>query len=282
MPDDVLINDIFHYTKSETALKKILPEQKLRLGQMVFTNDPRETKRWNISKPYLLNPDVNQKKINLLISKVLDDEVHQVMKEEWKVLCFTLDHQITDAIDGPLEQLHAYYYDNGYAHPSMWAHYAENHHGVCLWFDGNKLDANLNKGLGRRCKILKGKVHYDIAPGALVIPPLPNTLIEDISALGAKNAARKYVFDHYEQFFLRKHSDWESEVEFRWLVHSRRRESEYVSIGGAIKGVLVGADFPDTEKPLLIMLCKELKISAGQIRWENGVPMVTFDSIYKA
>jgi hypothetical protein len=204
------------------------------------------------------------------------------MKEEWKVLCFTLEHSIPDGIDDPLEQLQGYYFNHGYAHPSMWAHYAENHQGVCLWFDGNKLDENLNKGLGKRCKILKGKVRYNIAPGALVIPPLPRTIFEDVQALGAKNAARKYVFDHYEQFFLRKHSDWESEVEFRWLVHSRKRAPEYVSIYGAIKGVLVGADFPDTEKALLSALCKRLEISAGQITWENGVPTVSFDSIYKA
>lgn len=280
-PEQIVPKDIFHYTKIETALEKILLNKKLRLGQIGYTNDPRESKRWNIPKPYWLNPDGIDQINNALVAKVLDKEVHKVMKEEWKVLCFTMDHPTPTETEDPMEQAHNYFFNRGYAHPRMWAQYAENHKGVCLWFDGNMLDENLNRALGKRCKIFQGCVHYNIKPGALVIPPLPRTIFDDIQKLGQKDAARKYVFDYYEQFFLRKHSDWESEAEYRWLVHSKKCTPEFVSIEGAIQGVLVGADFPEVYEPSLRTLCEHLKIPAGRIKWENGVSTVDLESIYK-
>ena len=282
IPEETIPEEIFHYTKMETALLKILSEKKLRLSQMGLTNDPRESKPWNIPKPSWLNPDSNHKSNqNILVAKVLDREVPKVMKEEWKVLCFTLEHSIPGGVEDPLEQLQTYYFNHGYAHPRMWAQYAENHKGVCLWFDGKKLDENLHKELGKRSRIFRHNVRYDIAPGALVIPPLPRTIIEDIDELGPKNAARKYVFEHYEQFFLRKHSDWETEAEYRWLVHSPKKAPEFVSIQGAIKGILVGVDFPKEYKPSLCALCKDLMIPAGQLTWQNGVPTAELENIYK-
>ena len=240
------------------------------------------SKPWNISKPAWSNPDSDQKlNLNSLAAKVLDEEVPRVMKEEWKVLCFTSEHSVPEGVEDPLEQIHMYYFNHAYAHPRMWAQYAENHRGVCLWFDGNKLDENLNKELGKRCRIFRGKVQYNIAPGAVVIPPLPGTIFDDIQKLGQKDAARKYVFDYYPQFFLRKHSDWETEAEYRWLVHSNKHAPEFVSIKGAIKGVLVGVDFPKVYESSLCLLCENLKIASGRIKWENGVPTVDFESIYK-
>jgi len=280
-PEETIPQDIFHYTRMETALLRILPERKLLISPIGLTNDPKETKSWSIPKPSWLSPDSDQKsKQNTLAAKVLDKEVPRVMKEEWKVLCFTLEHSIPYRIEDPMERLQ-YSFNHGYAHPRMWAQYAENHKGVCLWFDGKKLDENLNKGLGKRCRIFRGRVQYNIAPGALIIPPLPRTIFEDIQILGQKEAARKYVFDHYERFFLRKHFDWEAEAEYRWLVHSLKKAPEFVSIQGAIKGVLVGVDFPKEYEPSLRELCKDIQVPAGQLKWQNGVFTPDFESIHK-
>lgn len=275
MSEETIPQDLFHYTKSDTALEIILPSKKLRLGQLGFTNDPRESKPWNILK---LNPNREYKNANPVdVSKVLDEMIPRVMKEEWKVLCFTAE-VVPRWINEPLEKFR--YRTHGYAHPRMWAQYAENHRGVCLWFDGNKINDNINRELSGRCKIFHGKVDYDVPPGAFVLSPFPQSIFEDVEELGGENAARKYVFDNYEYFFLRKHLDWESEAEYRWLIHSNKPEPEFVSIVDAIKGILIGIDFPDTRKPLLIELCKELKISAGDITYQNGMPVANLNSIY--
>lgn len=279
--EETIPPNVFHYTKMETALLKILSEKRLRISPMGFTNDPKETKPWDIPKPFWISPDTDQKsKQNTVMARVLDKEVPKVMRDEWKVVCFTLEHSIPDGIEDPMERLQ-YSFNHGYTHPRMWAQYAENHKGVCLWFDGNKLDENLKKELGRRCKIFRGKVQYNIAPGAFILPPLPRNIFDDIQKFGQKDAARKYVSEHYAQFFLRKHFDWEAEAEYRWLVYSQRKVPEFVSIKGALKGVLVGLDFPKEYNPTLRELCKDLKVSAGQLTWQNGVFVPDFESIYK-
>ena len=55
-PEEIIPEDIFHYTKMETALEKILFEGRLRLGQMGFTNDPREFKTLEHFKTGLVKP----------------------------------------------------------------------------------------------------------------------------------------------------------------------------------------------------------------------------------
>jgi hypothetical protein len=273
---------ICHYTKLKVALEKILPSKKLRLGQMGVTNDPRESKPWTFPIPYTKDSEVNPI-CNQNVLKALD-EVNRVMKEEWKVLCFTLDRSNPDKIsEDPIEITYAQYFDPEYARPRMWAQYAENHTGVCLLFDREKLDQNLQRELGERCEIFQGEVVYDpIRYMALsIIPPLPRNLLNDIKDLSPEDAARKYVLEHYQSLFLRKHPDWGSETEYRWLIHSLGNQEEYVSIEGAMKAILVGADFPKVYEPSLRSLCEGLKIPAGRINWESGIPKVEFGSIYQ-
>lgn len=271
--------DLFHYTKMETALEKILPNKSLKISPIGFTNDPRETKSWSIPK---LQPSNDHQKSQFeLIRYVLDEVVPKVMKEEWKVLCFASEGYVPVHVDDALEKFQYKSFNHGYAHPRMWAQYASNHRGVCLWFDGEKISENIKRELGNESKIYHGIMQYDVPHGALVISPLSRTIYDDVTELGVEDAARKYVFENYEYFFLRKHPDWQTEAEYRWLVHSKKREGEFVSISGALKGVLVGGDFPDVYIPSLLELCKGLSIPIGKINWQNGMPVADLNSIYQ-
>ena len=222
--------------------------------------------------------------IKLKEDRLVDDtisEVKRIMKEEWKVMCFSLENPINEAINDPLLQVENFYFNHGFAHPRMWAQYAESHKGVCLIFNQIKLDHNIQQELSNRCRIFQGTVQYDKIHSGIVIPPLPRNLIEDINKYGPTDAARKYLYDNYKWYFLRKHPDWESEVEYRWLIHSEEITPEFVSITGAIEAVLVGADFPIVYEPSLRTLCRDLHVPAGRINWEDGIPIVDLDSIYK-
>jgi hypothetical protein len=44
----MLPRNIYHYTRLDTGLEKILSSNKIRLGLLGNTNDPRETKPWEL------------------------------------------------------------------------------------------------------------------------------------------------------------------------------------------------------------------------------------------
>jgi hypothetical protein len=135
MPEKAIPQYVCHYTKLETALEHILPEKRLKLSPLGKTNDPRESKPWNLLLPFTIGiQGEERKKQGALVTRALD-EIRRVMKEDWKVLYFTMDHSYTDEFDIPRT-----YTILGYDRPRMWAQYAENHRGVCIQFDGDKLN----------------------------------------------------------------------------------------------------------------------------------------------
>lgn len=48
----------------------------------------------------------------------------------------------------------------GYCHPRMWDQYAEKHRGLCLVFDGAKLETRIRRELGGKSQIFHGRVSY--------------------------------------------------------------------------------------------------------------------------
>ncbi len=262
--------ELFHYTKKDTALEKILFERKIRLGQLRYTNDPKESKRLNIGVSY------TNKKSPKKWTRAVFAETERVFKEEWNVLCMTKNLPKRKYQNETKSQImmHSRY---GYAHPKMWAHYGENHSGICLVFDGKKLNANIQATFKNRCKIFSGSVNYKNY-GMFYTNALDDSYI---NKYGLTEGVRKYFFANHQELFLSKHPDWESEAEFRWLIHNPENSPEYVSIEGAIKAVLVGSDFPQVYEHVVKELAKDLKISAGRIIWHNGTPFATFGSIYE-
>lgn len=262
--------ELFHYTKKDTALEKILFERKIRLGQLRFTNDPKESKKLSIQLIYV---DDAKKSPPEWVHKSLD-EVERVYKEEWNVLCMTKNLPKRKYKDFSKNFIweHSRY---GYTHPKMWAHYGENHTGVCLIFDGIKLHTNILSTLKHRCKIFSGSVNYKSFEARYT--DFEKSYVDNNEIA---NGVREYFFANYKEFFLTKHPDWESEAEFRWLVHNPVNSPEYVGIEGAIKAVLVGSEFPQAYETVVKELSRELKISAGRIIWHNGLPFATFGSIY--
>jgi hypothetical protein len=75
--------ELFHYTKKDTALEKILFERKIRLGQLRFTNDPKESKGVNIGLSY------TGKKSRMKWASEVITETRRAFGEEWNVLCMT-------------------------------------------------------------------------------------------------------------------------------------------------------------------------------------------------
>jgi hypothetical protein len=274
---------LWHYTKIESGLN-ILSEKKLRFNNIGKTNDPRESRPWEIPTLRLLVQNDLEKDVNEA-NDVIRNDIPKVIRDEWKVACFTLDQISHTEQPSDLERMYSAFLNPGYARPRMWAQYAENHKGVCLSFDKEKLEDDLRHRFDDQYR--SGEINYDreIFMGQSFSFPIgfAENILTDIKKYGPKDAAQKYVNDNYKSLFLVKNPDWASETEFRCLIHSVNNQVETVSIEKSVEEVIVGMDFPKIFEPSLIAFCKELKIPARRIKWFNGLttPKELFETLYE-
>lgn len=265
-------SELVHYTTKETALEHILYEKQIKFGLLGMTNDPKETKEWGF--PLLIPMEeslINKNNVsnNINFSIAVQEIVNEVMMKEWKVLCLT-KHSTSNH-----KQTLSKEFSEAYSHPGLWAHYGENHSGVCIVFNQKKLDENIHNHLTNDFKIFQGSVDYNNLKAIVHYPiDVSNTRIN------IKDAIREYFINNYKDCFLRKTIDWKSEHEYRWLIHDKKNDPIYIPTIGAIKGVIVGPDFPKVYETTLAILCKEMKIYAGKIHWYSGMPRVNKSAIY--
>jgi len=278
--DDVVPTEVCHYTSKKTAMEYILESKKIRLGKLGLTNDPRESKQWIV--PNLVWSGDFAKDFEKEIAEnnlMIENEVNRVLKEEWRVLCTAChNYPYSSSYEGKKEYDHHEY---GFSHSRMWAQYAKNHSGVCLLFDGKKLDDNLRQYFeltGVNYPVFHGFVRYDYDQSVITTP---THLDMEFQYERPIDRIRKTLIKHYESNFLFKSPEWKTEHEYRWFVHSTSASEVLVPIENAIKAVIVGADFPKVYEASLIALCEKLKIPVGRISWDNGRPYVNRYAIYQ-
>jgi hypothetical protein len=262
--------ELCHYTRKDTALEKILYTKKIKLSQLMFTNDPKESAgmQGGFISPINMDPEAQS------IAHEVRELASRIRLEEWKVLCLSRHRTERGVRSGILEPL-----SKGYGRPRMWAQYAENHAGICLIFNGKYLEENIRNAFESKdgITVYHGPVTYRNYGTVIPLPPIdrssPLRLGED--------EIRCFFHQNYKEIFLVKNLDWRNETEYRWLIHSTTQSAEYVSIEGALKSVLVGMNFPDVYLPALYELCKQLRVPAGRMFWTDGIPTALLDCIYK-
>jgi hypothetical protein len=271
-----LPGEVFHYTSKDVALEKILYEKRLRLSQFKFTNDPKESKDWVVPLAGLGIPPAD---FSVRDKDLIDREISKIKLREWKVLCVSKNHPNleTATANEKARMRESYPFLSGDCRPRMWASYAsenagENrgkHTGVCIRFNGSKLDEHVRTELSSQYQIFRGSVEYN--DDKLFKPP---ELLIELSQYSKdlSQKAREHLLEHYRDYFLLKSNDWEMEYEYRWIIHNNKDGPEYVSIEGTIEEVVMGADFPSANEPSLLESCKTLGIQARRMRWINGIP----------
>lgn len=109
---------IYHFTKLGTAIDKILPSMKLRTNFLNKMNDPKEMHSWAFGG---INIDYES-----LYPSTYSNDTH-------------IDHQFKfgEEFKSEIQAISFVHSDNalGYKNEMMWAHYAENHAGICLELD---------------------------------------------------------------------------------------------------------------------------------------------------
>lgn len=264
------------YTKGET-LNLILSGRKIRFGLLGTTNDPKETK---LRQANFISIGVQYYDRN--VEAQAREEFNRISSQEWKVLCTTRSLQNRKYKDSNKNFLMSKF-RYGYNRPRMWAQYAENHSGACLVFDGKKLNNNILSAIDENSRLFKGSVDYENYSSHFPRPiEKLELLAKSRDSIKFSETIRSHYFHHYCHYFLSKFPDWKSESEYRWLIHNTINEYIFIDIVGALKMVLVGADFPKTAEASVIDICKELKVDVNKMSWVNGLPEPFLNSLYNS
>ena len=238
---------IAHYTRKETFLECILPSDTLRLGRLTNTNDPRESKEWSF-------PSVGVHGANLTnveeYTHRANEHLNRKLRNRAYVCCGTMN-TIDDVYDC-------------YLRPRMWAQYADNHEGVCLLLHRNKMDSEVRKVLSTHDELLHKEVYYAnsfpfSAPVMFRAPDIERSVDEFIEDR-----------DHRDYFLLHKHTDWEGENEYRWIIVASNddKDAYFITLSHVLVGIVVGINWPSIYNSLLRdRFPRSSDVVLGQAKW---------------
>jgi hypothetical protein len=249
---------LFHYTKTSTAIEKILYKKKFKLSLLKDSNDPREYKLkvfGTISIGELPPIDLTNK-----VQTIID----RILRDEFRVMCFCTNNKPTLILsDGSsIEDEHAC--SEGWNKSRMWSQYGQCHYGICLILSKKELEKFLE------AQISDYKVEY--VRYSQIDEYDWRTINIDGNRLESEGV-EKYSFNHVmensEELFFQKHIDYRDEAEFRVIVHDPDKKLEYIDISTSLKGVIVGDRTPEAYIPLIDQMCNDLNIEFRKAYWDG-------------
>ncbi|PQP80733.1 hypothetical protein C0Q44_26255 [Paenibacillus sp. PCH8] len=250
---------LYHYTTSNTALQYILANAELRFSPLNKTNDPKESIDWEFN--YRL--DSNNRDADF---PPIADLFKDKLQHHCKVVCFTRDDP------KKFNTGHSLIIHRGYCRPRMWAQYAENHAGICLVFDKQKLNDSILSQLNFLGDIYQGSIKYKDFVGQSDAFSLD---CSKILKLGAQEFFNYHTRKYLKPLIFEKQVDWKSELEYSWALISASITYEYFSIEEAICGVVLGEDFPVDSISDVLKFTKLYRVPVVQLEWRNGYPAPT-------
>lgn len=231
------IEKIYHYTSLNKAIELILPNKQLLLNLFLKTNDPRET------KDYWLGMECKSGDYDLSSFSLeeIRNKTSTIIKNSFKVVCFSLDSST----------------QKGYQILSMWAHYGDNHKGVCLEIDMKKF-CEENKEI-LQDSIFKNVDYFELNLKSL--QKFPNINLSQMHKLGVEKYIRNdFSIANSDYLFFRKSREWASENEIRLVWKSDNPENEFCSIKDSLTKLYCGVDSKKEYLPTLESLCDNVEI----------------------
>ena len=229
---------IYHYTKLGTAIEHILPKLSLRTSGLDKMNDPKENQPWafggrNIDYkswyPESYNNDTHiehQKKLGLEI------------KASCQALCFVKDKP-----------------KKGYLNEIMWAHYAENHKGICIELDKDRF-------IQENTRLLSDYAFESVNYGI-------HKRVSMIASNGTKREEiDRIVKVNYKELFYKKSRDWKTENEVRLLTFNS--DQLFLSIKESLTGLYLGLSFPYNYLPSIDYLIDTKQTKVYELFYEDG------------
>jgi hypothetical protein len=254
---------LYHYTSASAAIEYILPEPRLRLGAQRDSNDPAEDALafYGVSAPP--TPQIDPARFNASLRAA-----HEHVFGGARILSTTRDDESVAGQPLPLNQLLGNgTTGRGFARDRMWAQYADNHAGICLFLDEERLRAAAARSAAGAALILGDVTYSDLRN--------PDAWALDLQRLQSPPATdyfqemrARYAADYY----LRKRLDWSTEAEVRLvLLPPSPTQYVFVNIREALVGMCVGHRFKDVYRPVIAESCQRLKVPAYKISYGTGL-----------
>ena len=212
---------IFHFTKLNTAIEFILPKKQLRTNSLKYMNDPKESQPWafgGIDIDYkTCYPETYSYKTHIDHQYYLGNDIKSCVQ----LICFVKDEP-----------------EKGFLNEIMWAHYADNHHGICLELD-QEVFIQENK------EQLDQHVFEPVAYGQHEKP-----YISWEKHLNKEENIGNIIKSHYKNLFLRKSKYWEHENEQRLIIFTKNQK--YLKVEKSLTGIYLGLEICHQYLPSLI------------------------------
>jgi hypothetical protein len=256
---------LFHYTRARTAFEHILPDKKIRLNPYSHMRDPLEAQHWpepsvSVGSPGDPLPDERE---------VARYGVVLHAKLAARLLSLTADAEDYGEGTEP--------FGRGYARASMWQLYGDDHRGVCLAFDRERLLSALKSELADSARIMAKPVQY---VRALSPDSLPSEPLKDRSAEAFHSAVDDYLEKNADLLLFTKLLDWSGEQEFRFVAvrHDDYDGSLDVAFGDALRAVIVGANLPAWQRAGGEVICREAgDVDLVRCIWHERRPKIVRD-----
>jgi hypothetical protein len=243
---------LFHYTSTQVALEKILPEGKLRFSPYSSTNDPLE---------FLKRPHVaigNSEDVDKIMGELpgFENEL-----EKAKIACFCHSIDVSDQFGW------------GISRSRMWSQYADRHFGVCLAFSRKKLLAAVSKNFTENESFFQREVTYSNKP---------KPLQKEMRILRAPWAdpAERVRQEALEHFFC-KREDYQDENEYRIVLYDSsysRVAPEHIDYMDALEAIILGCRTSECYNDLFLDIAKQNSIDVLRINWQSS-DSVLFDCV---
>ena len=251
---------VYHYTRAQTLIGKILPSMTLQMGSYQGLNDPRESKTWPFA--FYSHSLIG----NRLFRPELFAEATRNIVQKTLVLCCSRDDPCIkgDSDDRPIR--------SGYGHPRMWAQYADRHKGVCLVLDQNLLHACILSHFGQ-ANLFSGPVEYlTTMKGPSSRSPsgcYDLVYLEDYVQRGISNAMEDHIRRFQKDLFFTKHQDWRDEWEYRWIARVENDTPYLIPIADCLHAIILGQDCPPEITEEIVQFCRAKNTPVHRAIWHG-------------
>lgn len=252
---------VYHYTKPGKAIKFILKDRTLLLNSLSETNDPKESKEWQ-----LISWTVSNAPPESFSDESIPKEVANRLKSTVSLACFCADAPGLSGVH--LDDILL----RGLARPRMWAQYGQDHRGFCLVFDKEKLLSRIRQQFPKKL-FLFGPVCYKNRSVVQSFEPNAFRLEFDrLQEIGIEAYVREHMLTYFKELYLEKLEDWRDEREWRVLMLDNDGALPLVDIEDSLVSVIHGANTGSEDSEKAVSLTSDLGITHTRLYWNNHSP----------
>ncbi|MCG5259719.1 DUF2971 domain-containing protein [Cupriavidus gilardii] len=144
--------------------------------------------------------------------------------------------------------------------PTMWAHYADKHTGVCLIFEQQRFIDIAQLELERRgLPLYHGPVGYYPPDEVYNNVPLDISPLENMP-VHINRVVSQIIQYNWQAMFLRKHEHWSSESEYRFITRTQDPTKLFLPISESLVAVVAGSSIKKEHYDAIRAICIDINV----------------------